>query len=83
MLLCFHDKLDQIGGKKIAGERTIRAVKEFRIKRTAHIVNITENTDTPEKARTLKKRQETKDMKSEEVNQKVKLPESSRSHNGS
>ena len=28
-------------------------------------------------------RQETKDMKSEEVNQKVKLPESSRSHNGS
>ena len=31
-------------------------VKEFRIKRTAHIVNLTENTDTPEKARTLKKK---------------------------
>ena len=31
-------------------------VKEFRIKRTAHIINLKENTDTPEKARTLKKK---------------------------
>ena len=55
-------------------------VKEFRIKRTAHIVNLTENDDTGN-SKNIKEegdphktwRQETNDMKSEEVIERVKL----------
>ena len=55
-------------------------VKEFRIKRTAHIVNLTENNDTGN-SKNIKEegdphkgwRQETNDKKSEEVIERVKL----------
>ena len=58
----------------------VNDVKEFRIKHTAHIVNLTENDDTGN-SKNIKEegdphktwRQETNDMKSEEVIERVKL----------
>ena len=51
---CLHKQTPMPAVYILNEDRTY--VKEFRIKRTAHIVNLTENTDTPEKARTLKKK---------------------------